>query len=51
MAILSTILIDIPILFDSQKNVISLPPIINGNMTKITLNTKNLLIEVTSTSN
>ena len=39
-----------PILFDSQKNVISLPPIINGNMTKITLNTKNLLIEVTSTA-
>ncbi len=39
-----------PLLFDSQKNVISLPPIINGNMTKITLNTKNLLIEVTSTT-
>ena len=39
-----------PILFDSQKNVISLPPIINGHMTKITLNTKNILIEVTSTA-
>jgi len=39
-----------PLLFDSQKNVISLPPIINGDMTKITTNTKNLLIEVTSTA-
>ena len=39
-----------PLLFDSQKNVLSLPPIINGNLTKITLNTNNLLIEVTSTS-
>ena len=41
----------IPLLFDFQKKVLSLPPIINGNLTKITLNTKNLLIEVTSTSN
>jgi phenylalanyl-tRNA synthetase beta chain len=41
----------IPLLFDYQKKVLSLPPIINGNLTKITLNTKNLLVEVTSTSN
>ncbi len=40
-----------PILIDSQKNVLSFPPIINGNLTKITFNTKNLLVEVTSTSN
>ncbi|MBA3749899.1 MAG: phenylalanine--tRNA ligase subunit beta [Nitrosopumilus sp.] len=39
-----------PLLFDSQENVLSFPPIINGNLTKITSNTKNLLIEVTSTS-
>jgi phenylalanyl-tRNA synthetase beta chain len=39
-----------PLLFDSQRNVLSLPPIINGDMTKITTNTKNLLIEVTSTA-
>lgn len=39
-----------PLLFDSQKNVLSLPPIVNGNLTRITLDTKNLLIEVTSTS-
>lgn len=40
-----------PVLVDSQKNVLSFPPIINGNLTKITFNTKNMLIEVTSTSN
>jgi phenylalanyl-tRNA synthetase beta chain len=39
-----------PLLFDSKKNVLSFPPIINGNITKITSNTKNLLIEVTSTN-
>ncbi len=37
-----------PILIDSQKNVLSFPPIINGNLTKIKSNTNNLLIEVTS---
>jgi phenylalanyl-tRNA synthetase beta chain len=37
-----------PILSDSQKNVLSFPPIINGNLTKIKSNTNNLLIEVTS---
>ncbi len=41
----------IPLLCDSQKKVLSLPPVINGNLTKITLNTKNLLIEVTSKNN
>jgi phenylalanyl-tRNA synthetase beta chain len=39
-----------PILIDAQKNVLSFPPIINGNLTKISFNTKNLLVEVTSTS-
>ena len=37
-----------PILSDYQKNVLSFPPIINGNLTKIKSNTNNLLIEVTS---
>ncbi|MBA3977205.1 MAG: phenylalanine--tRNA ligase subunit beta [Nitrosopumilus sp.] len=37
-----------PILIDSQKNVLSFPPIINGHLTKIKLNTNSLLIEVTS---
>jgi phenylalanyl-tRNA synthetase beta chain len=39
---------EFPLLLDSQKKVLSFPPIINGNLTKINLNTKNLFIEVTS---
>jgi phenylalanyl-tRNA synthetase beta chain len=39
-----------PMLIDAQKNVLSFPPIINGNLTKISFNTKNLMVEVTSTS-
>ena len=38
----------IPILLDSKGNVISLPPIINGNNTKVDLSTSNLFVEVTS---
>jgi phenylalanyl-tRNA synthetase beta chain len=38
----------LPILLDSQKNIISFPPIINGNITKVTSDTRSLLIEVTS---
>lgn len=34
---------------DSNGVVLSLPPIINGNHSKITLNTKNVFIEVTAT--
>ena len=37
-----------PILSDCQRNVLSFPPIINGNLTKIKSNTNNLLVEVTS---
>jgi phenylalanyl-tRNA synthetase beta chain len=40
----------VPIIFDSKKNVLSFPPIINGNTSKITLDTKNLFVEVTSLS-
>jgi phenylalanyl-tRNA synthetase beta chain len=32
-----------------MKNVLSLPPIINSEKTKITLNTRNVFIEVTAT--
>ena len=38
-----------PIILDSNNNVISMPPIINGNLTKVTTETKNLLIEITGT--
>jgi len=39
-----------PIILDSQGNVLSMPPIINGELTKVTLQTKNLFIEMTGTS-
>eukprot|EP01089_Gocevia_fonbrunei_P018812 TRINITY_DN6465_c0_g8_i1.p1 TRINITY_DN6465_c0_g8~~TRINITY_DN6465_c0_g8_i1.p1 ORF type:complete len:576 (+),score=127.87 TRINITY_DN6465_c0_g8_i1:43-1770(+) len=38
-----------PVIYDSNNVVLSLPPIINGNHSKITLNTKNVFIEVTGT--
>lgn len=38
-----------PVILDSNKVVLSMPPIINGNVSKITLNTRNVLIEVTAT--
>lgn len=38
-----------PVIYDSKRRVLSLPPIINGDHSKITLNTKNVLIEVTAT--
>ena len=38
----------VPILLDSKDNVISFPPIINGNTTKVDILTRNLFIEVTS---
>lgn len=36
-------------IYDANGIVLSLPPIINGNHSKITLNTKNVLIECTAT--
>ena len=36
-----------PIILDKDGNVLSMPPIINGNLTKITTKTRNLLIEIT----
>eukprot|EP01117_Protostelium_nocturnum_P004889 TRINITY_DN1772_c0_g2_i1.p1 TRINITY_DN1772_c0_g2~~TRINITY_DN1772_c0_g2_i1.p1 ORF type:complete len:621 (+),score=217.99 TRINITY_DN1772_c0_g2_i1:96-1958(+) len=38
-----------PVIYDKNRRVLSLPPIINGEHSKITLNTKNVLIEVTAT--
>lgn len=38
-----------PVIYDSQRRVLSLPPIINGEHSKITLNTRNVLIECTAT--
>ncbi|XP_075892961.1 phenylalanine--tRNA ligase beta subunit [Nelusetta ayraudi] len=38
-----------PIIYDSNGVVLSMPPIINGNHSKITLQTKNVFIECTAT--
>jgi len=38
-----------PVIYDSDRVVCSLPPIINGDHSKITLNTKNVFIEITAT--
>jgi len=37
-----------PIILDSKNNTISFPPIINSELTKISKNTRNLLVEVTA---
>ncbi|CAB0004046.1 unnamed protein product [Nesidiocoris tenuis] len=38
-----------PVIKDANNVVLSMPPIINGDHSKITLNTKNVFIEVTAT--
>ncbi|MDR2544412.1 MAG: phenylalanine--tRNA ligase subunit beta [Methanobrevibacter sp.] len=38
-----------PLIMDKNNNVISMPPIINGELTKITENTENILVDVTGT--
>ena len=38
-----------PVILDAQERVLSLPPIINGDHSKITLGTKNVFIECTAT--
>ncbi|XP_073005660.1 phenylalanine--tRNA ligase beta subunit, cytoplasmic [Typha latifolia] len=38
-----------PVIYDSKRTVLSLPPIINGAHSAITLKTKNVLIECTAT--
>ena len=37
-----------PIIVDEDNNVLSFPPIINGNVTKVTPETNNLFIEITA---
>ncbi|HME19022.1 MAG TPA: phenylalanine--tRNA ligase subunit beta [Nitrososphaerales archaeon] len=39
----------LPIILDSRDTVLSFPPIINGNATKVSSKTRNLFIDVTST--
>jgi phenylalanyl-tRNA synthetase beta chain len=38
-----------PIIYDSKDRVLSMPPIINSEHSKITLNTQNIFIDVTAT--
>lgn len=38
-----------PVIYDSNRTVLSLPPIINGNHSKITLDTTNIFMEITAT--
>lgn len=38
-----------PVIYDSKQTVLSLPPIINGEHSKISLDTKNVFIECTGT--
>ncbi|HTX61828.1 MAG TPA: phenylalanine--tRNA ligase subunit beta, partial [Methanobacterium sp.] len=38
-----------PLIMDSKDNVLSMPPIINGELTKLTVHTKNVLVDVTGT--
>ncbi|XXQ37062.1 phenylalanine--tRNA ligase [Plasmodiophora brassicae] len=38
-----------PVIRDSKGNVLSLPPIINSHLSRITLDTRNVFIEVTAT--
>ena len=38
-----------PVILDNENTVLSLPPIINGDKSKITLDTKNVFIECTAT--
>mmetsp|Transcript_4719 Transcript_4719/g.13781 ORF Transcript_4719/g.13781 Transcript_4719/m.13781 type:complete len:630 (-) Transcript_4719:124-2013(-) len=38
-----------PVIFDSNRTVLSVPPIINGDHSKITLDTKDVFIECTAT--
>jgi phenylalanyl-tRNA synthetase beta chain len=40
----------VPILEDDHKRVVSFPPIINGSISKIDTNTRNLFVEVTATN-
>ena len=38
-----------PIIYDQNDQVLSMPPIINSEHSKITLNTRNIFIDITAT--
>lgn len=38
-----------PLIMDSEDNILSMPPIINGELTKLTNDTRNLFVDVTGT--
>jgi phenylalanyl-tRNA synthetase beta chain len=38
-----------PLIMDSEDNILSMPPIINGELTKLTSETRNLFVDVTGT--
>lgn len=38
-----------PVFYDANRTVLSLPPIINSDATKISVDTKNVFIEITGT--
>ncbi|KAL8922816.1 MAG: hypothetical protein Q9208_004941 [Pyrenodesmia sp. 3 TL-2023] len=38
-----------PVIYDSKRTVCSMPPIINGDHSKITLNTRNVFVDMTAT--
>ena len=38
-----------PIIYDNKRRVLSMPPIINSNHSKITLETRNIFIDITAT--
>jgi len=38
-----------PLIMDSEDNILSMPPIINGELTKLTTETRNLFVDVTGT--
>jgi phenylalanyl-tRNA synthetase beta chain len=40
---------EFPIIFDKEQRVLSFPPIINGELTRVSRNTKDLFIDVTGT--
>ncbi len=42
-------MLEYPLLVDGKGNVLSMPPIINGNHTKITEETRNIFVDITAT--
>lgn len=38
-----------PVFYQGNRTVMSLPPIVNSDATKISLNTKNVFVEITGT--